>query len=151
MPSIRSENTRAHSISGCRLVRRPRTIAKDCRRRQPMLPIQVRGELDADELRCLDVIKRFHRGRDRDAIRALKYVVCPVVDAEGRPRIGEDGRPMMRRYIREVARFLRPDGYQWNMVTWGIDEIMAQFQPCPSGKAAMAAFRQPPEPVQARS
>lgn len=149
MPSIRSENTHVHSIRGCRLVDRP-LIIRGSRGARRVLPSHVHGSPDADELRCLDLIRHFHCWNRRNAIRAVKYVVCPVLDGEGRPLRSSDGRPRMRRYIWEVACFQKRERVEWKLVTWGIDEVSVSFQTYKTGKATMAAFRQPPEPVRAQ-
>lgn len=147
MPLICSETT--HALS------RPRpSILRPPAPARPSVPQSRLRMLDrykpSDEAEhfIFGVIKRFHRGRRRDAPRAFKRVSCRVVDAAGQPKLDANGRPLVRRYIWEVACFQSHKGREWNLVRWGIDTPGVWFIPLESQRAVMAAFCRSPESEQ---
>lgn len=147
MPSICAETTHARSLPLQTLARPPARVRAPVRE-SPLRMLDRYKPSDEAEGFMFAVIRRFHRGRRRDAPRAFKRVSCTVVDADGRPKLGADGRPQVRRYIYEAACFVSHQGREWNLIRWGIDVPGVWFNRLASQRAVMAAFRQPPKPEQ---
>lgn len=154
MPSVRQKSAHAHPVSKCRRIARPRAAVRGATGQSCVVELiadllKDRDPPDANELRCFDLIRRFHRWGRRDTCHGLRLVTTPVVDSDGKPCLSADGQPVTRRYVWELACFQYATGLEWKLVTWGIDEEMAQFQPLPSEQAAWIAFQQKLEPLSA--
>lgn len=153
MPSVHADNLPSHQvIKRRRVICERATISKPARAKSRAAALiaellKDRDPPDANELRCFDLIRRFHRWGWRDTIHALRLVHVPVVDREGRQCVATDGQPLMQRYVWELACFRSTAGPDWNVVTWGVDEESVCFTPLPSEGAARAALRQVPEAV----
>lgn len=109
--------------------------------------LKERDPPDANELRCFDLARRFHRWGRRDSIHGLRLVTAPVVDSDGKPCLTTDGQSLTRRYVWELACFEYWTGPEWKLVTWAIDEEALWFQRFQSERQAAAAFRQEPVPI----
>lgn len=147
MPSICAETTLARSLPLQALARLPARV-RPLVRESPLRLLDRYKPSDEAERFMFGVIRRFHRGRRRDAPRAFKRVSCPVVDTDGRSKLGADGQPLVRRYIYEASCFVSHQGREWNLIRWGIDVPGVWFNRLASQRALMAAFRQPPKPEQ---
>lgn len=146
MPSVRPESAHVHPVRKTRSVARPRAAVfrSDGRRSVVEMIAELlkdREPPDANELRCFDLIRRFHRWGRRDSCQGLRLVAEPFANSDGKPCLPLDGRPTVRRHVLELACFWYRTGPQWNVVSWGIDEEAIHFQPFPSEKAARLAFR----------
>ena len=152
MPSVRQKSAHAHPVSKCRRIARPRAAVSSAVGQSRAVELiadllKDRDPPDANELRCFDLIRRFHRWGRRDSIHGMRLVTAPIVDADGKPCVAADGQPMTRRCVWELACFEYRTGPEWKLVTWGIDEQEVSFQPFPSERATRAAFRQDPSLV----
>lgn len=145
MPSVRPESAHAYLVRKSRSVARPRAAVPKSDGRRSVVEmiadlLKDRGPPDANELRCFDLIRRFHRWGRRDSCYELRLVTVPSSHSGGRICPSSDGRPIVRRYIWELACFWYRTGPEWNLVSWGIDEEAIRFQPFPSEQAARLAY-----------
>ena len=153
MPSVRPESVHAHPVRKHRAVTRPRTAVPRSDGKRSVVEmiaelLKDREQPDPNELRCFDLIRRFHRWGRRDSCHGLRLVAVPVVQSDGAPCLGAHGEALRRRCVWELACFAYATGPEWNLVTWAIDEEAMWFQRLPSESAAWTAFRQAPAPVQ---
>lgn len=147
MPSVRPESAHVHPVSKPRSVARPRAAAPSSGDRRSVVEmiadlLKGREPPDANELRCFDLIRRFHRWGRRDSCHGLRLVTVTVVQGDGTPCLAAEGEPLRRRYVWELACFRHPAGPQWNIVRWSIDEESISFRSFPSEQAARAALFQ---------
>lgn len=152
MPSVRPDNPPAHQV-----IKRRRTLCKRATVSKPARKsraaeliaelLKDRDPPDKNELRCFDLIRRFHRWGSRDMIRGLRQGTVPVVSSDGHQCVGADGQPIRQRIVWELACFPSPTGPQWKLVTWCIDDEAVFFQPMPSREAAARAFREALPPI----
>lgn len=152
MPSVRPEIVHAHPVRKPCSVARPRTAVPSSGDRRSVVEmiadlLKGREPPDANELRCFDLIRRFHRWGRRDSCYGLRLVTVPVVQIEGTFCLATDSELPRRRCVWELACFRYATGSAWHLVTWGINEEVILFQPFDSESAARAAFRRIPEPV----
>lgn len=152
MPSVRQKKAHAHPVSTCHRLARPRGVVRKATGQSRVVEmiadlLKDRDPPDANELRCFDLIRRFHRWGRRDSIHGLRLVTEPVVDSDGKPCLSADGQPLTRRCVCELACFEYRTGPEWKVVTWAIDEDAVHFQMFPSDKAARVAFHQEREPL----
>lgn len=150
MPSVRQKSAHVHPVSKCRRVVRPRAAVRNSVGQSRAVELiadllKDRDPPDANELRCFDLIRRFHRWGRRDSIHRLRLVTARVVDSDGKPCLGDDGQPVIKRYVWELACFQYATGPEWKLVTWAIDEEAMWFTRFPSERAAGAAFTRTPE------
>ncbi len=66
MPSVRQKSAHAHPVSKCRRVPRPRAAVRNAAGQSRAVEfiadlLKDRDPPDANELRCFDLIRRFHR------------------------------------------------------------------------------------------
>lgn len=149
MPSVRPDNLPAHEvIKRRRVICKRVSVGKAARKSRAVELIaellKDRDPPDANELRCFDLIRRFHRWGWRDTLHKLRLVTVPVVDREGKPCLAADSQPLTRRYVWELANFQQAAGPEWNLVTWAIDEEAVWFQRFQSERDATAFFQQDP-------
>lgn len=151
MPSVRPKNAHAHPVSKCRRIARPRAAVPRATGQSRAVELiadllKDRDPPDANELRCYDLIRRFHRWGRRDSIHGLRLVTVPALDSDGKPALSADGQPVTRRYVWELACFKYATGLEWKLVTWCVDEEAMHFQPMTSKDAALTAFNREPSP-----
>ena len=152
MPSVRPKKAHAHPVSKCHRIPRPRAVVGKSVGQSRVVELiadllKDRDPPDANELRCFDLIRRFHRWGRRDTCHGLRLVTTPVVASNGKSCLSSDDQSLMRRYVWELACFESRTGLEWKLVIWGVDEASACFKSMPSAKAARTAFGQSPEPV----
>ena len=152
MPSVRPKNAHAHPVSKCHRLARPRAVVGKATGQSRVVELiadllKDRNPPDANELRCFDLIRRFHRWGRRDSIHGLRLVTAPVVDSDGQPCLSADGQPVTGRYVWELACFQYTMGPEWKLVTWCVDEEAMYFQPLTSHDAALTAFNKEPPPM----
>lgn len=152
MPSVHPRNTHAHVARQCRRRPRPRAVpdrAAGQGRTVELISVLLKNRPppDTNEARCFDLIRRFHRWGRRDSIRGLRLVTAPLGERERKSHLAGHGDPHTGRYVLELARFPSPQGHEWTLVMWGIDEQSVRFQPYRSERAARAAFRQEQQAV----
>ena len=152
MPSVRPKNAYAHPSSKCHRLARPRAVVGKPAGQTHVVEmitdlLKDRDPPDANELRCFDLIRRFHRWGRRDTCHGLRLVTAHVEDSDGKRCLASDGRPVTRRYVLELACFEYRTGREWKLVVWGIDEESAAFKPLSSERLARAAFSSGPDAV----
>lgn len=150
MPSVRPKNAHAHPVSKCHRLARPRAIVGKPAGQGRVVELiaellKDRDPPDSNELRCFDLIRRFHRWGRRDTCLGLRLVTVPLVGLHGQPDVGRDGQPVTQRYVWELACFRRGNTVEWTVVRWSVDEDAAQFVPQPNELAARSMFRKTPE------
>lgn len=154
MPSVRPKKPHAHpvSISKCHRLARPRAVVGKATGQSRVVELiadllKDRDPPDANELRCFDLIRRFHRWGRRGTCHGLRLVTAPIVDNDGKPCLSADGRPLLRRFVWELACFEYATGPEWNWVTWAVDEPAATFVSFAVKQEAEIAFHSQAGPV----
>lgn len=139
MPSIRPESSRLPAVL------QPLACPP---RRPPRLTIplgrlfSVEEQADPLVLFWAGWFRRLHRSK-RYETRALRRVDEPVAYAAGDEREGSEKQG--RRFVWELAKSIR--GGEWQILTWGIDDISLSFQTFPTLREAKQAYRVPPRTV----
>lgn len=142
MPSIRPESSRLPAILQP-LARPPR--------KPPRLTIplgrlfSVEEQADPLVLFWAGWFRRLHRGKryETRAIRRIDDLVAYATDGA----LDGSGKPALR-FVWELARSIRAGAVEWQLLTWGIDDISLSFQTFPTLREARQAYRSPPRPVQ---
>lgn len=151
MPAVRLSKPHAHPISGCHRIARPRAVTRKATGQRHVVELiadllKDRDPPDDNELRCFELIRRFHRWGRRDTCHGLRMVTVPVMGSDGRPLLTVDGPRATRLYVWELACLEYQTGPEWQLIAWGVDEQSAYFQPHSSEQAARAAFCRSAEP-----
>ena len=139
MPSIRPESSRLPAIL--------RPLA--CPPRRPprlTLPLgrlfSVEEQADPLVLFWAGWFRRPHRGK-RYETRALRRVDGPVAYATDDKL--DRSEKQVRRFVWELAKSIRAG--EWQLLTWGIDDISLSFRTFSTLREAKQAYKQPPRPV----
>lgn len=152
MPSVRPKKTHAHPVSHRHRLARPRAVVSKATTGQSRIVELIanlfkdRDPPDDNELRCFELIRRFHRWGRRDTCHGLRVVTVPVMRSDGKPCMTADGERATLRYVCELACLEYQTGPEWNVILWGIDEESACFRGHRSEQAARAAFHRSAEP-----
>lgn len=96
----------------------------------------------------LDWLHRFHADSSIGSPVAFKTVDCPVIGADGEPRIDATGRRVRMRCVLEIASYKKSEPAPWVVITWEIAAAPGvRFKDCGSLDEAISIFSQPPAAV----
>ena len=146
MPSVRQKKARAYPVSTCHCIARPHGVV--CKATGQSCVVELIADLlkdrdppDANELRCFDLIRRFHRWGRCDTCHGLRLVAVPVLGTDGKPYLTVDGQPVTRRFVWELACLEYQTGPEWKLIEWGIDEgsALSDLQNTPSPSRRVGA------------
>lgn len=73
----------------------------------------------------------------------FKLVRCPLRSDDGQAVLGDDGQPVMARYVWEVAVQRIGRRSKWTFILWGIDDYSLRIRECRTLHEAKALYEQP--------
>lgn len=108
MPSVRLRKPHTHPVNICHRIARPRTVTRKATGQSHVVELvsdllKDRDLPDDNELRCFELIRRFHRWGRRDTCHGLRVVAVPVMESDDKPFLSLDGQRVTQRYVLELA------------------------------------------------